>query len=120
MNPSDVFYHDLNSNTALTMIQSLEPQALHSFDTPAPPAAWQEPEFDGRLAYVRTTKDKAVPAFVQDTMMEKSQAKWLVKDIEASHSPFLSRPKELTGLVLECVNDFLSTSASRSATSKLS
>lgn len=118
--PAEVFYHDLDSDAAATMVQALEPQALGAFVTDAPPTAWQEPEYDGRLAYVRTTEDRAVPSFVQDVMMKKSQAKWLVKDIETSHSPFLSRPKELTGLILDCVDTFLSAGASRLATSKLS
>jgi hypothetical protein len=84
------------------------------FASASPPTAWQEPEYKGKLAYVRTMQDRAVPLFVQDMMMERSHVKWLVKDIETSHSPFLSRPKELTGLLLDCVNHFLASDASHS------
>jgi len=118
-NPVDIFYHDVDSHTSSVLAQSLQPQALGAFETPAPPMAWQEPEFEGKLAYLRCTQDRAVPAFVQDMMMEKSQVMWLVKDIETSHSPFLSRPKELAELVMDCTNIFLSRN-SGSATSKLS
>lgn len=81
-------------------MQSLQSQAMVILATPAPPAPWKEPEYRGTLVYVRCLQDKAVPAYVQDMMIEKSQAKWLVKNIEASHNPHLSRPKELATLVI--------------------
>ncbi|EPE30397.1 alpha/beta-Hydrolase [Glarea lozoyensis ATCC 20868] len=115
-NPADIFYHDLDEQSAASMVRSLQPQAMGPFASDSPPTAWEEPEFEGKLAYVRATQDRAVPLFVQDMMMEKSQVKWLVKDIETSHSPFLSRPKELTNLLLECVDHFLVSDGPQSTT----
>ncbi|TVY50480.1 hypothetical protein LCER1_G006878 [Lachnellula cervina] len=75
---------------------TLLPHAMNVFETPSPPPAWQEPGFEGSLAYLRCVQDKAVPVFVQDMMMEKTGVEWIVGDIDTSHFPFLSRPSEVT------------------------
>lgn len=79
----------------------LRPTSLSAFDTPAPAAAWTEPEYAGKLVFVRCTLDQALPPNLQNMFMDKSGAQWKVKDIEAGHSPFVSKPKELAQMLIE-------------------
>ena len=74
---------------------------MFAFDSPAPPMAWAEPEFADKLEFVRCMQDQALPPFQQDMFMEKSGVEWKVKDIEASHSPFASKPEELVKFLVE-------------------
>ena len=68
---------------------------MHAFDSPSPPVAWVEPEFAGKSGFVRCLQDQALPPFVQDKFVESSNVRWNVQDIEASHSPFASKPEKL-------------------------
>ena len=79
---------------------------MHAFDSPALPTAWSEPEFAGKLAYVRCMEDHALPPFIQDMFIEKSGVDWKVKDIEASHSPFASKPEELVKILADFAQQF--------------
>lgn len=98
----------MDSGLAVRLEKALLPHDLFAFDSPAPAPAWKESEYEGRLVFLKCTKDNAVPLFVQDMFIEKSGVKWLVKDVEASHSPFASRPEELTKLLMEWAKYFLS------------
>lgn len=79
---------------------------MHAFDSPAPRAAWKEPEFAGKLTFIRCMQDHALPPFLQDMFMEKSGVEWKVKDIEASHSPFASKPEELVKIIVDSAQQF--------------
>lgn len=79
---------------------------MHAFDSPAPPAAWKEAEFAGKLTFVRCMQDQALPPFLQDMFMEKSGVEWKVKNIEASHSPFASKPEELVKILVDSAQQF--------------
>ena len=58
----------------------------------------------GERLYIRCTGDNALPLFVQNMMTENSGQDWTVKDlVGSSHSPFLSRPKELAGLLMDFI-----------------
>ena len=58
------------------------------------PPAWAESGFAGKIAFLRRTQDQALPLFPQDMFTEKSGVKWRIEDIDASHSPWASRPEE--------------------------
>ena len=79
---------------------------MHAFDSPAPPAAWMEPEFTGKLVFIRCMQDQALPPFLQDMFIEKSGVEWKVEDIESSHSPFASKPEELVKILVESAQQF--------------
>ena len=79
---------------------------MHALDSKAPPAAWAQPEFAGRIAFLRCMQDQALPPFLQDMFMEKSGVAWKVKDIEASHSPFASKPAEMVEILGEWAQEF--------------
>ena len=68
--------------------------------------AWADPDFSGKIAFIRCTKDQALPAFLQDKFMEKSQVEWQVRDIEASHSPYASKAEELAVVLGELARGF--------------
>jgi hypothetical protein len=68
--------------------------------TPAGPPGWADPGFSGRLAYIRTSKDNAIPDFAQDGMMAGSGVTWDVHRFDTGHSPFLSQPDALSKTIL--------------------
>ena len=88
------------------MEEALLPHAILAFESPAPPAAWAEPAYAGKLAFLRCTQDAALPAFLQDLFVQRSGVGWTVKDVDASHSAFLSKPEEIAKLVEELERTF--------------
>lgn len=101
----ETFYSDLDIQTAGGIEASLRPHADLVFSSPVPAPAWLGPEFEKRLLFLRCTQDKAMPLHLQDSLIERSGVHWLVKDVEASHSAFVSRPDEIIALL----RDFLQT-----------
>ena len=79
---------------------------MRAFDSPAPAMAWADPDFVGKIAYIRCMKDQALPPFLQDMFLEKSGVEWEVKDLEASHSPYASKPEELADILGELAQQF--------------
>lgn len=79
---------------------------MHALDSPAPPGAWADPDFAGKIAFIRCMQDQALPPFLQDMFIEKSGAEWKVKDIESSHSPFASKPEELATMLGDFAQQF--------------
>ncbi|CAG8953447.1 hypothetical protein HYFRA_00010196 [Hymenoscyphus fraxineus] len=104
--PIPVFYQDAPPETALAVSSSLLPHSILSFNSPSPAPAWKDPEFVGRLAYIRCMQDRAIPASMQDLMIKDSGVEWVVRDIDAGHSPFLSRPEELSDILKELAEIF--------------
>ena len=102
----ETFYHDVHPETAESLAASLEPQASFVFESPTPAPAWVEPEYQGKLAYVRCTEDRTVPVAVQDFFMQQSGVDWIVKDVECAHSPFVNKPREVVEFTLEVVEKF--------------
>ena len=91
----NVFLADVTPAIAQAFISQILPHALLAFKSPAPKPAWSEAGFDGRLAYLACTEDRAIPKFAQEAMMHGTGKKWIVKELECSHSaPFLSKIEE--------------------------
>lgn len=103
--PGHVFYNDVPEPYLSTVIKGLGRQATMSLSSPLPPVAMAEPYYRaGERLYIRCTGDNALPLFVQDMMTENSGQDWSVKDlVGSSHSPFLSRPKELAALLMDFI-----------------
>ena len=78
-----------------------------AFVSPTPAPAWAEPAFEGKLAFLRCMQDQALPTFLQDTFVERSGVKWTVKDIDAGHSPWASKPREAVDMIVEFVDEFV-------------
>lgn len=60
-----------------------------------------EPDYKGRIAYIRTVKDSGIPFEVQNMMLEGTDVEWIEKDIETGHSPQLVQPETLLGMFIE-------------------
>ncbi|KAL8705653.1 MAG: hypothetical protein Q9201_001251 [Fulgogasparrea decipioides] len=97
--PRNVLYNDLDDTESDNLIRLLRPTSMYAFDTSAPPPAWAEPEYAGSLLFIRCTQDKAIPLPLQGTFVERSGVQWTVKDIEASHFAFASKPEELVKML---------------------
>lgn len=98
-------FNDVASPLADSLASSLLPHALRAFESDAPPAAWAEPAFAGKIAFMKCTLDQALPPFVQDMFVQRSGASWIVRDVEAGHSPFASRPEEVVGVLKDLVGE---------------
>lgn len=106
LDPVPVFYGDVPEPLASEACAGLFPQSKKSFETPSPPSAWADLEYSDRRAYIRCSQDEAIPAFIQDKMVQHSGVKWVVENFDTSHSPFLSRPVELAGCLARLAEDF--------------
>lgn len=72
-----------------------------------PRASWDSNDFKNRVAYIRTLNDTAVPALVQQMMIDNAAgAEWVIKDIESDHSPHLSHPEKFSKMLLELAKLF--------------
>ena len=81
-------------------------QGMTSFTSPCPRASWDSEEYKGRVAFIRTLNDAAIPAQVQQMMLDGTGVQWIVKDIESSHSPQVSKPEELSKMIVELAEGF--------------
>jgi pimeloyl-ACP methyl ester carboxylesterase len=59
-----------------------------------------------RRAYIKCTQDRVIPPALADDLIAAVDActpgnRTVVRDIEASHSPFLSRPRELAAMIVD-------------------
>lgn len=81
-------------------------QGMTSFTSPIPRATWDSNEYQGRVAFIRTLNDAAIPLQVQQMMIDGSGAEWVVKDIESGHSPQISQPEKLTSILVDLAKGF--------------
>ncbi|KAJ5371872.1 hypothetical protein N7517_003878 [Penicillium concentricum] len=106
--PIGNFAADVDGHLANSLTRSLKPHSNLAFTSPQPHPAWADQAFDGRLAFIVTTEDAAVPKEAQSGMMAATEKAWIVKEIASSHcAPFLNRIGETVGLVREIINQFL-------------
>jgi hypothetical protein len=88
-------------------VQSSVSQGLTSFTSPCPAASWaNETAFKGRIAYIKTVNDQAVPYQAQDMMLQASGQEWITREIETSHSPQLAAPEKLAEILVELAKIF--------------
>ena len=78
-----------------------------AFKSPSPAPAWLDDGFQGRLAYIVCTKDHAIPEELQKGMRHASGKKWLVEELEGSHSaPFVIKYEEAAEMVIDFIQIF--------------
>jgi pimeloyl-ACP methyl ester carboxylesterase len=92
--PLHVFYEDCPPAAAARAVAALVPQRKDAFLQETRAAAWQSVP----TSYVICERDNAIPPAVQERMAERAG---YVSRIDASHSPFLSRPDEVTAIIQE-------------------
>jgi pimeloyl-ACP methyl ester carboxylesterase len=87
----DIFYGDLDEDEAKKWVGKLQKQAAKSVEGKNTYAAWKHIP----STYILCGKDKAVPIQAQEAMVAQEGANFNIERFnEASHSPFLSMPKE--------------------------
>jgi pimeloyl-ACP methyl ester carboxylesterase len=91
--PEEIFFNDCTPEAAAASVARLEPQSAKSFTDPLTRTAWREIP----TTYVICERDNAIPAFAQEAMSARAGR---VERLDASHSPFLSRPDELAEIIL--------------------
>jgi pimeloyl-ACP methyl ester carboxylesterase len=92
--PVEILYGDLDADLAQQFVAQLRLQSLLAVTQPLTEAAWRHHP----STYVIRDGDCALPPSVQEMMAKRAER---VRRIQSSHSPFLSRPTELAGLIRE-------------------
>jgi hypothetical protein len=77
-----------------------------SLNSPCPQASWGAEEYKGRVAFIRTLNDAAIPLQAQQMMLDGTGVNWIVKDIESGHCPQISQPQKLTEILVELARVF--------------
>jgi pimeloyl-ACP methyl ester carboxylesterase len=90
--PLEVFYADVDEAVARDAIMRLGHQSLVSFGQQVTKAAWRTIP----STYVVCEQDRAVPVEAQEAMAQRAGR---VLRMPSSHSPFLSRPAQLAGIL---------------------
>ena len=92
LRPFEVFYADVRPHTARGAVARLGHQALAAFEQPLTRAAWRTVP----STYVVCERDAAISVVAQEVMAERADR---VLRMPTSHSPFLSRPAQLAGVL---------------------
>lgn len=91
------FYHDCDESTARWAFERLGPERFG--DTTVTPVSvprfW---EADLPRSFIRCRQDQSMPRWLADTVTRRLGVEQLT--IDTSHSPFLSRPRELAELLV--------------------
>ena len=98
--PVEVFYNDCPRELADAAAARLVPQSLAAFAAPQIAAAWSEHP----STYVVCEQDHAIPPAAQEAMAARAD---VVERLNRSHSPFLSAPEELVGVMLRAARTAL-------------
>jgi pimeloyl-ACP methyl ester carboxylesterase len=92
LRPAEVFYDDVHADIARGAVARLRHQSLAALGQPLVRAAWRTIP----STYIVCERDAAIPVWVQEAMAERAGR---VLRMPTSHSPFLSRPAQLAGVL---------------------
>ena len=95
-NPQHVFYNDCPSEVAERAAAAIVPQSRASVTQELTTAAWQTVP----STYVICERDNAIPPPVQEMMSARSGT---VIRMDSGHSPFLSRPDDVTAIIQQAL-----------------
>jgi pimeloyl-ACP methyl ester carboxylesterase len=90
--PQEIFFNDLPAEVADAATARLEPQSMAAVKDPVTAVAWR----DIPSTYVICDLDQAIPVPAQEMLSGRAGA---VHRLDASHSPFLSRPDEVVEII---------------------
>ena len=93
-NPKHVFYNDCTPEVAEAAAAALVPHRKDAFRQELRAAAWQS----APSTYVICERDNAIPPAAQEHMSGHADT---VSRLDAGHSPFLSRPHDVTAIIQE-------------------
>lgn len=100
------FFADAPAELASAAVAELKPSAIPSVETPAPASGIADPAVEGKRVYVLCENDLAVPPQVQELVLKGTGLEWKVVRIEAGHCPMISRPAELTKILVDVADEF--------------
>jgi pimeloyl-ACP methyl ester carboxylesterase len=92
MTPETVFFNDLDAATAATAVNQLGYQSYASMRQPLTETAW----INIPNTYVVCERDNAIPVAAQEMMAQRADR---VHRLKTSHSPFISQPAAVAGLI---------------------
>jgi pimeloyl-ACP methyl ester carboxylesterase len=92
--PAEIFYNDCSDEVAAEAAAQLQPQTRESFSQPVTEVGWR----DVPTTYVICERDHAIPVPAQEMLSQRAGA---VRRLDASHSPFLSKPDEIVEIIAE-------------------
>ncbi|KAF2421522.1 alpha/beta-hydrolase [Tothia fuscella] len=106
--PADTFYHDLTKEDAKSWVDKLEKQSTEALKNGAEfsYSGWK----DVPVWYLETTEDRALPHVVQQMFIQIAKdagGNVASRRVESSHSPMLSKPKEVVQFLEEAVTAFM-------------
>ena len=90
--PENVFYNTCTTEVASAAVKELRTQSLPSFNQPITQVGWKEIP----SSYIICELDNAIPLFAQEAMSGRATE---VVRMKTDHSPFLSAPAELAGVI---------------------
>jgi pimeloyl-ACP methyl ester carboxylesterase len=96
--PLTTFYNDVDAVIARRAVEQLGFQSYASMSQPLTATAWQTIP----STYVICEADNAIPVAAQEAMAGRADE---VFRLPTSHSPFLSRPAALAGLIRRSIED---------------
>lgn len=107
VDPRELFYHDLPTQEGELWVSRLEKQSLKALKEGGEDvyAGWM----DVPVWYLATKEDKAVPIDAQRMFVQMAKdagGDVTLREVDSSHSPMLSRPKETVDFILEAVAAF--------------
>jgi pimeloyl-ACP methyl ester carboxylesterase len=105
--PRELFYHDLPEDEAEYWVSQLTTQSLKALFEGGEfsYAGWR----DVPVWYIGTVEDRGLPVVMQRMTVGMARAMGATvehRELQTSHSPFLSRPEETVGIVLQAVGAF--------------
>lgn len=109
VSPREFFYHDLPDDEAGFWVSQLRPQSLKALFEGAEftYAGWK----DVPVWYIGTVDDRGLPVVVQRMQVGMARAMGVSvehRELQTSHSPFLSQPEATTRIIVEAVEAFTS------------
>ncbi|KAL3257837.1 hypothetical protein ABHI18_006507 [Aspergillus niger] len=95
--PDEIFYNDMSEEDVRAAVSSLKPHSYRTFRSLCTYAAWKEVP----STYLYCATDAAIPLELQRMMVEDWAAGYSIRTefLDASHSPFLSKPTEVTAAI---------------------
>lgn len=103
--PTSCFYHDVPADRAKEASARCVPHATSCFHEETKHGGWTL----FPRTYVFCKDDRAVSVEIQRTffehMTEEERSGWDFEEVDASHSPFLSKPEETAQLILRAVGE---------------
>jgi pimeloyl-ACP methyl ester carboxylesterase len=115
--PGEMFYHDLPADEAEYWVSQLTTQSLGALfeGREVAYAGWR----DVPAWYIGTVEDRGLPVVLQRVGVGIARGmggRVVHREMQTSHSPFLSRPEETVGIVLEAVAAFMEEKAGHEVT----